>query len=176
MQIGESISGIVTDFRTEKLSIIWEPWGSVADHSRFIFLLCVFWGWGYLLVASVARPPGGNRAYMVMGSNCHRLIRQFLFRWMVTIAFGRALVQLQIVYLKWLCFSPAGYRPRGIIYSESSVLHFIVSVISCSDSGLFACGNLYSGFKAARDEFRGCLRDEKPDWSTATFTTEEDMK
>ena len=127
------------------------------------FLLCVFLGMGgtFWLRCNARREEIG--LYMAMGSNRHRLIRQFLFEawWMVTIAFVvGALVQLQIVYLNGFAFPPDNPNPDYI--QNRPVLHFlIVSVISYV---LILAVSFVATYipvsKAARMNSADALRDE----------------
>ncbi len=136
MQIGNYYLASLTDFRTESKNFEYYmgTTGTIRLQTilALFFLLCVFLGMGgtFWLRCNARREEIG--LYMAMGSNRHRLIRQFLFEawWMVTIAFVvGALVQLQIVYLNGFAFPPDNPNPDYI--QNRPVLHFlIVSVIS----------------------------------------------
>lgn len=136
MQIGNYYLASLTDFRTESKNFEYYmgTTGTIRLQTilALFFLLCVFLGMGgtFWLRCNARREEIG--IYMAIGSNRHRLIRQFLFEawWMVTIAFVvGALVQLQIVYLNGFAFPPDNPTPDYI--QNRPVLHFlIVSVIS----------------------------------------------
>ena len=167
MQIGNYYLASLTDFRTESKNFEYYmgTTGTIRLQTilALFFLLCVFLGMGgtFWLRCNARREEIG--LYMAMGSNRHRLIRQFLFEawWMVTIAFVvGALVQLQIVYLNGFAFPPDNPNPDYI--QNRPVLHFlIVSVISyVLILGVSFVATYIPVSKAARMNPADALRDE----------------
>lgn len=167
MQIGNYYLASLTDFRTESKNFEYYmgTTGTIRLQTilALFFLLCVFLGMGgtFWLRCNTRREEIG--LYMAMGSNRHRLIRQFLFEawWMVTIAFVvGALVQLQIVYLNGFAFPPDNPNPDYI--QNRPVLHFlIVSVISyVLILGVSFVATYIPVSKAARMNPADALRDE----------------